>query len=758
MEALRNLYVAIKLTDEVTAPLKQVNESVDKFKSTIKSATKPIKELTDKYLYMSATFDQSLAKSKYFFEQMDLATKEAIIRAKQLPKPIQDIAIAFENVKAKVREFADAVRSKFSKISGYIESHKLAIAGLGATLSGIGLGGLKIFGESAKDFERAVLEMKARTHMTNKEFDEMVYTLKQLAKANSDSFKTISEVLTIVRQRFGDLGDETRTVAQAILDFAKITGSDAVNAANALSVTMKAFNIPATKMYEVTDILIAAQQRFGVNAVRLAELLYYNGAAMRKLGLTFNETVAILAAMESKGVNISRALLGLRSAIDEIGGTDNFRKVLRELASIQDKSERVRRALEIFGSYAGPGIATILDEGLDGLDKYLLKLDEVRGTTLKASATIDESLSEQLGILRNNLNLLKVELGTALLPVLKSVVRIVKSFAEAVQSLPAPIKGVLATLTALMTIISAAVGPILVQIATISWLGLNYMTLKTQILGAAGALRTFAVSAVSALAPLLPYIAIAGVVAGAILLLQDVLVKGWEKSYLGRFINWLSEKLPFLKVVFEGVGKAAAWVKEKFEWLSHAIGSTITTIQTAFDKLGTLKYLLLGPVGGIVYLITHIDKLRSATSSALTAIKSLWDRTIGWIIAKIDEFITKIEQAWEFITKSPVGKVVEFTFGLTPIGVGINLAKTITHVVKPEITHELTRITPTPSQLVSSTQTVIHQPANYQIKHEHKTIQVPKIEIKIEGVKDPDKVAELVERKLNAKFNAIGIY
>ena len=53
----------------------------------------------------------------------------------------------------------------------------------------------------------------------------------------------------------------------------------------------------------------------------------------------------------------------------------------------------------------------------------------------------------------------------------------------------------------------------------------------------------------------------------------------------------------------------------------------------------------------------------------------------------------------------------------------------------------------------------ISQPApTYQIKHEHKTIQVPKIEIKIEGVKDPDKVAEVVKRKLEKEFNAIGIY
>ena len=480
-----------------------------------------------------------------------------------------------------------------------------------------------------------------------------------------------------------------------------------------------------------------------------------------------------------------------------------------------------------------------------------------------------------------------MELGTALLPVLKSVVKIVKGFAEAVQSLPAPIKGVLATLTALMTIMSAVVGPILVQIAAISWLGLSYRNLKTQVLKTIGALRKFAVSAVSSLAPLLPYIAIIGAVVGAILLLQDVLVKGWEKSYLGKFVNWLSEKLPFLKPIFEGVGKAVVWLKEKFEWLSCAIGSTITTIQTIFDKLGPLKYLLLGPVGGIVYLITHFDKLKQsitsvpdaigkfldrlgplkylllgpvgsiillirnidrlkyATSSALTSIKSLWDRTIGWIITKIDEFITKIKQAWDFIAKSPIGKAIETAFSFTPAGAILNAIKIvqprikpviekpemdkrfyeegsvvlkvktpkikpeiekpelswleqlylrvkplfemtgipeltgiiryipdvvkpevrnlmagvtyIPKLVKPEITHELTRITPTPSQLVSST--VVNQPTHhvYNIKHEHRTIQVPKIEIHLKNG-DKETIKRALREIFEQDFASHGIY
>lgn len=870
-----------------------------------------------------------------------------------------------------INKTVDQTKSKISKLTEFVEQHKAAIAGLGAGLSALGYGGFRVLGGSARDFERAILEMQARTGATNEEIKKMTETVKQLARANSDAFTTISEVVTIVRSRFGDLGDETKTVAQAILDFAKITGTDAVTAANSLSVVMKSFNIPATKMYEVTDTLITAQQRFGVQSAYIIELLKNNAAPLKMLNLSFSEAVGLLSALEANGVNVSRALMGLRSAAAK--GID-VKQALRELAQIRDSTERTRRATEIFGSYAGPGLARVLEGGTEALDKFMLKIEDIRGTTKEASATIDKSLSEQIGILKNNITILAVEIGKTLLPIMKGAVKIIKTMADTFEKLPAPIKSFIGIIAGLVTVFSAVMGPLLMQIAAFTWLystianmgGLTGVlaSLKAAMLGFAGSVWT-------ALAPLLPFIGVIGAVITAVLLLQDVLVKGWEKSYLGRFVSWLLKKLPFLKPVAEGVGNAVNQLRQGFDWLAKSIGGAISWIQQALDKLGPLKYLLLGPVGGIIYLITHIDKLkqsitsvpdaigrfldrmgplkyillgpvgsiillirnidrlRSATSSALTAIKSLWDRTIGWIITKIDEFITKIKQAWEFITKSPIGKIaglitggvrtvveyltmktteektihlvetkkkeellrrnvteeeirkkaieqyeyvkslkiqgitnedeikrgLEAEFGeiivnpqiipyvgkpkydrkfyeegsiklkiqkpvfkpeiekpalpklsvpeLTikpkvekpelswleqlylrvkplfeatklPELTGVvryvpdvikpemkNLVAGITYIpklVKPEITHELTRITPTPSQLINSTQTVIHQPANYQIKHEHKTINVPKIEIKIEGVKDPDKVAELVERKLNAKFNAIGIY
>ncbi len=601
MESLRGLYVLIEFVDRASEPIKQVNRAVTQFKRNIESTTRPIRDLQAKYLYMTQTFEQSATQSKFFFTQMDLAAKEAAIRTKYAAKPVQELAIAFERAKIRVKEYADSMKTRLSKLTELVNKHKMAIAAIGATLSAIGYGGFRVFGGSAKDFERAVMEMQARTTLTANQLKEMTEVVKDLARTNSDSFKTISEVVTILTERYGYLGKETRETAQAILDFAKVTGTDAVTAANSISVAMKAFSIPASQMYEVTDTLIAAQQRFGVQSAYLIELLKSNAAPLKMLNLSFSEAVGLLAALEANGVNVARALMGLRSAAAK--GID-VKKTLRELAEIRDSTERTRRATEIFGSYAGPGLSRVLEGGTKALDKFMLKIDDVRGTTRKASETIDKSLSEQIDILKNNLTILAVEVGKALLPIMKGVVSILRTLTDTFEKLPAPTKGVIGVTAGLVTIASAVVGPLLVQAAAWGWLTekidlfakINRL-LQGGLFRSIGILKTFAATLWSTLAPMLPWIALIGGLVAAILLLQDVMVKGWEKSYLGRFVNWLLERLPFLKLVAENVAKAINWLRQGVDWLTSMIGSFTTQITRTLDTLGPMKYLLLGPAG-----------------------------------------------------------------------------------------------------------------------------------------------------------------
>lgn len=705
---------------------------------------------------------------------------------------------------SQVNQATDEAVKKIKQMNDSLEELGKYMAGVGA----VGQAGIGLAVKQFADFEQAFVNLK-KVMPSDRDFERIQRSAEAMAKYYGRSVEDILGVMELWARQGKNTEEELEKLTNATLLWATAENLDARQATEYLTYILNGFNLKAEDAIRVVDALNEVSNNFATDSVKLAQSLQEAAGVAHQYGVTFEELIGYATALHSAGYQAGEAGNFLAYTFSRLY-EDNVAELL-EQAGVQVKKANgeFRSASEIMRDLAKRwhslndelrhAIANEITVGgrvsmLYALfDKWNIVMDATntalhsQGSAAREASRALQTLHIELEKLKTSLMIVGAHIGKAMVPLVRPFVKLVEALADAFTKLPEPIQNVIGVGIAFSTMLMlVGGGAILLRaklidlIGHLATLGLVELQTSAETLSLGGALKLLAVqgfkSSISAIfgfaralftaqvglmglsVPLLPLIAGIGALISVILILQDIMVKGWEHSWLKRALDWLSEKLPFLKPIAEAVGNAIDWLRQGFDWLAKSIGGAIHWIQQAIDRMGPLKYILLGPVGGIVYLVTHIDKLRSATSSALTAIKSLWDRTIGWIIAKIDEFITKIEQAWEFITKSPVGKVVEFTFGLTPIGVGINLAKTITHVVKPEITHELTRITPTPSQLVSSTQTVIHQPANYQIKHEHKTIQVPKIEIKIEGVKDPDKVAELVERKLNAKFNAIGIY
>ncbi|RLI77425.1 hypothetical protein DRP04_11415, partial [Archaeoglobales archaeon] len=76
-----------------------------------------------------------------------------------------------------INRAVDQTKSKISRLTEFVEKHKAAIAGLGASLSALGYGGFRVLGGTAKDFERAILEMQARTGVAREELDRMTETV-----------------------------------------------------------------------------------------------------------------------------------------------------------------------------------------------------------------------------------------------------------------------------------------------------------------------------------------------------------------------------------------------------------------------------------------------------------------------------------------------------------------------------------------------------------------------------------------------------
>ncbi len=699
---LRNLYVAINLVDNLTAPLRQASRAVDAFKANLASAQKPAADL-----------------------------------------------------ESGIRRYAARIRDAMRGASQAIQQHRETILALGAALSGIGYSGYRFFSSATKEYANLQDAMRVFRRYAGENADEI---LREMEKAAAGT----------------------------------ISYADMVLNANRAMV-------------------------MGIDPEYLPEMMRIARAAARAMGTDVSymfESIAVGTARQSKLI-----LDNLGIIINAEEAYEKYAKQLGKTANQLTEAEKRQAFLN-----------AVMESGRKLADQVDMS---------------QESLNEELARAKVAWEEFRVELVEGALPVIRVFVDNLERFTAWLRDLPAPVKAVGGTIGVLATAISAVLGPLLLQIAAAKYLGFSFTALIRPITAVIAALKGLAAAAVAALAPLAPFIAIALAVAAVILLLQDVLVKGWEKSYLGQFVSWLLEKLPFLKPVAEAVATAIDWLKRGFEWLAGVIKSFIDWIWQAIGSLGPLKYILFGSAGALLYLAQNFDKLKDIAGSALKALRTIWDHTIGAIITKINEFIAMIQAVilllqdvlvkgweksylgrfvawladglkyiadvitgtikaiWEFISGNPIVKwllawvrLTISTFRSLVGAVGSALAAVINavkgfleHPVVKAITDWITgfikaitenpvirwvieqttgvkaetvptvapeKVMPSPTRLVQSTATYQTTTINSP-RIENKTVQVPKIEIKIEGVRDPEKVAELVEKRLDRKFASAGI-
>ncbi len=712
MEALRSLHIVIDLADRVTTPLKQINQSVDNFKKKIGAATKPIREMQAECHNMS----QALAQSRYFFAQMDLAAKEATIRTKYAAKPVQDLAIAFEHAKYKLSLYIDTLKTKLKNATRFIEQHKAAIAGLGAALSAFAYGGFRFFSDATKELAN---------------FQDAMRVFRAYAGENADAI-------------------------------------------------LKAMEEAAEGTIDSTQMILNANRAIvmGIDPEYLPRMMKIARAAARAMGTDVQymfESIAVGTARQSKLI------------LDNLGIIVNaeaaYEKYAKQLGKTADKLTEAEKRQAF--------INAVMEAG----EKLVRKVD-----------LSQETLNEQLMKSRVAWTEFKKALAEGALPVITAFTDNLEKLTTWLKDLPKPIKAVIGTLGVLATGASAVIGPLLMQafltkeIGGLAGLTAMITSFKTAILGLAS-------STLAAIAPILPVIL---AISAAILLLQHAWVHNWGGireatakvvegikwafggliDIIKTFISGFIEPLKYLfGPILEALGlfnkeageskilvEIVDTVAGVFRWLYSIIEPHIPLIKQMIKVVGFLAagfLLLTNPIGQVVLAISAVSYVLKAVIPHIQRFKSIWDRTIGWIIAKISEFISAIQNTWKAISENPLFKAAQAVLQfiqpkIKPIiekpemdkdyyEEGSIVLKVRTPKIKPEIEEpETPSIQPLIAPIkfildrlpelkaagakyflevpklpeIPAAISTIHSPT--YIKNEHKTIHAP-ISIKIEG-------------------------
>ncbi|MEK6720532.1 MAG: phage tail tape measure protein [Chloroflexota bacterium] len=265
-------------------------------------------------------------------------------------------------------------------------------AGAKVGLVGLGAGAGALFGIASKggaQLTEAVAAYRAETGATAEEAEIAQASIGKLYRNNVAGFEALGAVLAAVKTNLGLTGAEGEKAAQRILDFAKVTGQDAVVATGQLDDIMDSLNLNYEQGSAVLDQLVASQQKFGGSVDGNAAALAALAPALNAANLSVDDGIGLLNLFAASGIDAADAPAALTKALTKVESPAELQMLIDDINATQDPFERAEKAAELFGKKAGAKLANALD-GVD-FQTFVIGATEAGGAIDEASRVIDEA-------------------------------------------------------------------------------------------------------------------------------------------------------------------------------------------------------------------------------------------------------------------------------------------------------------------------------------------------------------------------------
>lgn len=242
--------------------------------------------------------------------------------------------------------------------------------------------------------------------------------------------------------RAGFRPDEIENMTGAVLDLARATGTDATLAAGIMAATLRQFGLGATDAARAADVLTKAANATFNTVEGLGESLKYAGPVAQSLGMSLEDTVAVLGVLGNVGIQGSEAGTALRrlsviaagsgaelQALFGISNTDAAGN-LKPLVDILDEintvtanmpvAERTAKMAKAFG-LLGITSANVLSSSAAGVRGLAEELRNAEGTAARTAKQMDAGLGGAMRIMMSAVEGVAIAVGDALAPVLQSI-------------------------------------------------------------------------------------------------------------------------------------------------------------------------------------------------------------------------------------------------------------------------------------------------------------------------------------------------
>lgn len=376
-------------------------------KDALKNLAKSVNEVSRGLIDLEKIISRISGKTREFAKEQNTAAQTMNRVGKNLKQTSKDV----ENYGNKTEK---ASKSQKGFFSGMARNLKTIVSFYGAytvlntvvsAVSDVFVGGMK----RAIALEKSLADLRAVAGLTADEVDRMRMVVFDVAGVTS---LTAKEVVSLQKElaKLGSSVDEIEGLTRPIALLSQALGEDAGGVAATLKKTLNQFQATSEEAEKFANILTGAVNETALSMNDLGTALGYVGPLGSQLGVSFEETAALLGILADNGFKASKAGTGLRSFF--IAAAKDGRPFNEFLEDIGSTSLTATEAVEIFGKVAASQVL-VLSKNVDkykDLSESLKESDRL----FKANAAQMSSTQGQLDLLSSAYDKFSTRIGDSI--------------------------------------------------------------------------------------------------------------------------------------------------------------------------------------------------------------------------------------------------------------------------------------------------------------------------------------------------------
>lgn len=361
------------------------------------------------------------------------------------------------------------VTAETSKLQRNLTSAQAQLQNFGRTCTNVGKDLLMLSGAMAAPlvmaarsfagFDDSMRLVQAVTQATDADFKALTKTAQRLGRDTSYTAQQAADAMVSLG-RMGFSPTEIQASIDAVLNLARSTGTELAEAGDIAANSMRIFDIEASQMSDVADVLTVTANSSAQTLIDLFEALKMGGPQAAAAGESIRETSAAIAVLANMGIKGSLAGTALRKSfsqfakvkvqdqlrsvgVETVDANGNLRKmaeIMRDIAkamSTMPTAEKLAFAEDIFdirGSLAGLTLTANTDE----LDAMLVKLQDVEGVAADTAKKMDAGLGGAFRLLlsavEGAMNAIADAMNSTLQPLIVKVTAVINAFTQWIEA------------------------------------------------------------------------------------------------------------------------------------------------------------------------------------------------------------------------------------------------------------------------------------------------------------------------------------